>query len=123
MSSASCRPSSSLGGGGASPCLPSRARSKPSSTQRRRTFSTVVVRQRQVLAISASIQASGPSTSASSRMWARRAFWLAALSRFRVSSHSVRSSSVSRTIYLFAGMGGSSLEADLLTQPPTNIIA
>ena len=101
MISASCRPLSSLGTGGFSRCLPSRARSKPSSTQRRRTFSTVAVRQRQVLAISASIQASGPSASASNRMWARRAFWLAALTRFRVSSHSERSSSVSRTTYFF----------------------
>lgn len=75
-----------------------------SGTQRRRTYSTVAVRQRQVLAISASIQASGPSASASSWMWVQRAFWLAVLSRSRVSSHSERSSSVSRTIYFFPGM-------------------
>ena len=48
---------------------------------------------------------SGPSASARSRMRARRTFWRAPLSRFAVSPHIERSSSMIRTIYSYSGMG------------------
>src|SRR5271154_6566399 len=73
ISFASPSPSSLAGVGGNSRFLPSRASSKPSVTNRLRRFSIVCTRQLNASAIFVSGHP-GPSASALSRIWARRAF-------------------------------------------------
>jgi len=63
-------------------------------------FSTVLVRQPTASAILASVHA-GPSTSAFSRIWARRTFCEEPLSFLTTSVSVARSPSVRRTIYFF----------------------
>src|SRR5260370_26369670 len=100
MTFASCSPSNSLGVGGWVRLIPFNACSKPHSTRRRRTFSTVLLRQPNASAIRRSVQL-GPSASALSRIWARRTFWPVPFNFLTTSPSSARSRSVRRTTYFF----------------------
>ena len=100
MTFASCSPLSSLERGGCSRTLPFTVMSNPNVTSRSRGFSTVWVRQPTASAILASVHAVS-STSAFSRISARRTFWEEPLRYLTTSVSVARSTSVRRTIYFF----------------------
>jgi len=74
--------------------------SKPRSASRCRSLSTVLVRHENASAMRSSVQF-GPSASAFSRIWAHRTFWAVPFIFLITPRSSLRSRSVSRTMYLF----------------------
>ena len=104
------------GTGGDARRLRSSARSNPSSTQRWRMFSTVLVRHDKASAIRWSVLP-GPSASACKRICARRTFSLLPLSLRIVCRQTSRSWVVSRTMYFFCGMGTLSVRDEFPDSP------